>query len=164
VHETLYHFHKPKDEAEANLWLRRALVAYNNGDHRSEPHSRIEDWLKHLPANGVRAMCSWERFCTFAREPERRSVAGDATVSIEGASYEVEPELAGETVTLWWGLFDHSTKSCMSSSRASVSGLTSRREALSRFTAIENTRRAGPRSGSTQSCGSPTSSDCRALP
>jgi hypothetical protein len=51
-------------------------------------------------------MCSWERFCAFAREPERRSVAGDATVSIEGASYEVEPELAGETVTLWWGLFD----------------------------------------------------------
>jgi hypothetical protein len=106
VHETLYHFHKPKDEAEANLWLRRALVAYNNGDHRNEPHSRIEDWLKNLPANGVRAMCSWERFCAFAREPERRGVAGDATVSIEGASYEVEPELAGETVTLWWGLFD----------------------------------------------------------
>src|SRR3546814_2891431 len=35
VHETLYHFHKPKDEAEANLWMRRALVTYNNGDHRS---------------------------------------------------------------------------------------------------------------------------------
>jgi len=106
VHETLYHFHKPKDEAEANQWMRRALVTYNNGDHRAEPHSRIEDWLKHLPPNGVRAMCSWERFCAFAREPERRSVAGDATVSVEGAAYEVEPELAGETVTLWWGLFD----------------------------------------------------------
>ena len=106
VHETLYHFHKPKDEAEANLWMRRALVTYNNGDHRSEPHSRIEDWLKHLPASGVRAMCSWQRFCAFAREPERRGVAGDATVSVEGVSYEVEPELAGETVTLWWGLFD----------------------------------------------------------
>jgi hypothetical protein len=106
VHETLYHFHKPKDEAEANLWLRRALITYNNGDHRGEPHSRIEDWLTHLPASGVRAMCSWERFCAFAREPERRAVAGDATVSVEGASYEVEPELAGETVTLWWGLFD----------------------------------------------------------
>ncbi len=33
-------------------------------------------------------------------------MAGDATVSVEGAAYEVEPELAGETVTLWWGLFD----------------------------------------------------------
>jgi hypothetical protein len=51
-------------------------------------------------------MCSWERFCAFAREPERCGVAGDATVSVEGVSYEVEPELAGETVTLWWGLFD----------------------------------------------------------
>jgi len=106
VHETLYHFHQPKDEAEANLWLRRALVAYNNGDHRSEPHSRVEDWLKHLPEGGVQAMCSWERFCAFAREPERRTVGGDATVSIEGAAYEVEPELAGEEVTLLWGLFD----------------------------------------------------------
>ncbi len=106
VHETLYHFHKPKDEAEANQWMRRALVTYNNGDHRAEPHSRVEDWLKHLPPNGVRAMCSWERFCAFAREPERRNVAGDATVSVEGAAYEAEPELAGETVTLWWGLFD----------------------------------------------------------
>ncbi len=114
VHETLYHFHKPKDEAEANLWMRRALVTYNNGDHRAEPHSRlrssapsgVEDWLKHLPANGIRAMCSWERFCAFAREPERRTVAGDATVSVEGVAYEVEPVLAGETVTLWWGLFD----------------------------------------------------------
>ncbi len=51
-------------------------------------------------------MCSWERFCAFAREPERRMVAGDATVSVEGSSYEVEPDLAGETVTLLWGLFD----------------------------------------------------------
>ena len=58
VHETLYHFHKPKDEAEANLWMRRALVTYNNNDHRAEPHSRIEDWLKHLPQSGVRAMVS----------------------------------------------------------------------------------------------------------
>ena len=106
MHETLYHFHKPKDEAEANLWMRRALVTYNNGDHRAEPHSRVEDWLKHLPPSGVRAMCSWERFCAFAREPERRGVAGDATVSVEGASHEMEPGLAGETVTLWWGLFD----------------------------------------------------------
>src|SRR3546814_3625113 len=79
VHETLYHFHKPKDEAEANLWMRRALVTYNNGDHRSEPHARIEHWLRHLPGDGVRAMCSWERFCAFAREPERRTVDRKST-------------------------------------------------------------------------------------
>ena len=106
AHETLYHFHEPADEAEANLWLRRYLVNYNNGRHRSEDHSRIEDWLKHLPSAGVRAMCAWERFCAFAREPERRTVAGDATVSFEGVAYEVDPDLAGETVTLLWGLFD----------------------------------------------------------
>lgn len=33
-------------------------------------------------------------------------VPARAIVSVEGAAYEVEPELAGETVTLLWGLFD----------------------------------------------------------
>jgi hypothetical protein len=106
AHETLYHFHEPKDEAEANLWLRRFLVTYNNQKHRSEPHSRIEDWLKNLPPAGVRAMCSWERFCAFAREPEKRLVGSDARVSVEGTEYEVDPDLADVTVILWWGLFD----------------------------------------------------------
>src|SRR4029077_14244287 len=70
-------------------------------DHRSEPHSRMEDWLANFPASGVRAVCSWERFCTFAREPERRKVGGDARVSVAGVNYEVDPDLAGETVILW---------------------------------------------------------------
>jgi hypothetical protein len=52
-------------------------------------------------------MCSWERFCTFARQPERRKVGTDARVSVEGVTYEVAPDLAGETVVLWWGLFDN---------------------------------------------------------
>lgn len=52
-------------------------------------------------------MCSWERFCTFARSPERRKVGIDARVTVEGVAYEVEPDLAGETVVLWWGLFDN---------------------------------------------------------
>lgn len=43
VHETLYHFHKPKDEDEANLLFRRALVTYNNGENRKESHARIFD-------------------------------------------------------------------------------------------------------------------------
>jgi hypothetical protein len=51
-------------------------------------------------------MCSWERFCAFAREPERRLVGGDARLTVEGVIYEVAAELAGETVVLWWGLFD----------------------------------------------------------
>jgi hypothetical protein len=34
-------------------------------------------------------------------------VGGDARVSVEGVAYEVDPDLAGETVVLWWGLFDN---------------------------------------------------------
>jgi hypothetical protein len=107
MHETLFHFHEPRDEAEANAWLLNFLVRYNAMEHRGEPHSRAEDWLHNLPAGGIRTMCSWDRFCTFAREPERRRVATDARVSIGGIAYEVDPELVGEDVVLWWGLFDH---------------------------------------------------------
>jgi hypothetical protein len=107
MHETLYHFHEPKDEAEANAWLMHFLARYNGMQHRSEPHSRLDDWLQHLPPSGVRAICSWERFCTFAREPERRKVGIDARVSVAGVYYEVDPDLVGETVVLWWGLFDN---------------------------------------------------------
>lgn len=106
VHETLYHFHEPQDEAEANLWLRRYLIRYNAQDHRSEPHSRIEDWGLHLPEKGYREMCAWDRFCAFAREPERRKVGIDTRITVEGVTYEVDPDLAGEEVVLWWGLFD----------------------------------------------------------
>jgi hypothetical protein len=106
MHETLYHLHEPETEVEANAWLMRFLLYYNSQPHRSEPHSRMDDWLANLPKEGVRQMCSWERFCTFAREPERRKVGIDARISIEGVVYQVEPDLAGETVILWWGLFD----------------------------------------------------------
>ena len=107
AHETLYHFHKPETEAEANAWLSRFIDRYNAQPHRREPHSRIEDWVRNLPGEGLRQMCSWERFCAFAREPERRRVAGDARIRVEGAFYDVDPDLAGETVTVWWGVFDH---------------------------------------------------------
>jgi hypothetical protein len=106
MHETLYHFHEPQNEVEANEWLLNFLTRYNAMQHRAENHSRIEDWQQNLPTSGIREMCSWDRFCTFAREPERRKVGGDARVNIEGIAYEVDPDLAGETVVLWWGLFD----------------------------------------------------------
>ena len=107
MHETLYHLHAPETEAEANAWLLRFLIHYNRLPHRREPHARIDDWLANLPPEGVRAMCSWERFGTFAREPERRKVGVDARVSLEGTLYQVDPDLAGEEVILWWGLFDN---------------------------------------------------------
>ena len=107
AHETLYHFHKPETEAEANLWLRNFIGKYNDKPHRREPHSRIEDWVTSLPQSGIREMCTWERFCAFAREPERRKVGADARVSIDGTFYEIDAVLAGEEVLLWWGLFDH---------------------------------------------------------
>jgi len=107
MHETLYHLHEPETEAEANAWLMRFLIHYNGMPHRSEPHSRQEDWIANLPAEGIRAMCGWERFCTFAREPERRKVGVDARVSLDGTAYEVDPDLAGEEVVLWWGIFDN---------------------------------------------------------
>ena len=106
AHETLFHFHQPDTEAEADRWLARFIDSYNRGDHRAEPHSRMDDWLAHLPADGVREMCAWERFCAFAREPERRAVALDCRMTIAGVNYEVDPEFAGETVVVWWGLFD----------------------------------------------------------
>lgn len=106
AHETLYHFHQPASEAQANEWLWRYLLRYNDQQHRAEAHSRREDWLAHIPADGIREMCAWEQFCRFAREPERRKVGIDARVTVEGTAYEVEPDLAGETVLLLWGLFD----------------------------------------------------------
>jgi hypothetical protein len=106
THETLYHFHKPETEKQANEWLIRYLLRYNDQEHRSEKHSRLEDWLKNLPSDGLRDMCTWEHFCRFAREPERRKVGIDARINISGTAYEVESDMAGETVILLWGLFD----------------------------------------------------------
>ncbi len=108
AHETLYHFHKPETEAQANEWLMRYLVrTYNVQPHRSEPHSRMEDWQSNLPDEGLREMCTWEQFCRFAREPERRKVGVDARVTVDGTAFEVEPDMAGEFVVLLWGLFDN---------------------------------------------------------
>ncbi|HHX5191905.1 TPA: IS481 family transposase [Yersinia enterocolitica] len=106
AHETLYHFHKPETEQQANAWLLRYLLHYNEQPHRSQAHSRKEDWLTNLPPEGIRDMCNWEQFCRFAREPERRKVGIDARITVEGTAYEVDPDLAGETVLLLWGLFD----------------------------------------------------------
>lgn len=107
AHETLYHFHKPETEQQANEWLMRYLLRYNRQDHRSEQRSRIEDWIASFPPEGIREMCTWDQYCRFAREPEQRKVGIDARVSVGGTAYEVDPDMAGETVQLLWGLFDN---------------------------------------------------------
>lgn len=107
AHEVLYHLREPQDEEQANKQLLAYLKNYNDHPHRSEPHSRMQDWLEHLPTAGIQAMCSWERFCSFAREPENRKVGIDARISVDGTVYEVHADLAGESVILWWGLFDN---------------------------------------------------------
>ena len=105
--ETLYHFIEPQTEVEANRWLLNYLLTYNHQAHREEDHSRFDDWLKTLPAEGIREMCSWERFGAFAREPEPAKIGNDARVSCDGVIYEVEPDLAGLSVILWRGFFDN---------------------------------------------------------
>jgi hypothetical protein len=106
MHETLDHCHTPQTEEEANAWLVPFLRRSKAMPHRLAAHSRLEDWLQHLPPAGVRAMYPWERLCTFAREPERRKVGVHARLTVDGVAYEVDPNLAGDTVVLWWGLFD----------------------------------------------------------
>ena len=105
--ETLYHFHQPESLEEANEWFRQYLIRYNQMPHRSENHSRMEDWIKQLPPEGFREMCSWERFCTFARDPEQRKVDSEACVSTNGIRYQLDYGMAGQEVTLLWGLFDN---------------------------------------------------------
>ena len=102
------------DHAQANVLPAQAYLQdvmpgrQQRGCRCQRPHESAA--LPHflvLPSEGLRQMCSWERFCAFTREPEHRRVAGDARIRIDGAFYDVDADLAGETVTVWWGLFDH---------------------------------------------------------
>ena len=104
--ETLFHFHEPESLLEANQWLSHYLKPYNDMPHRSEPHSRLEDWVANLPTEGFRKICSWERFTALVREPETRTAGTDARVQVNGLIYQLAPELAGQKVIVYWGLFD----------------------------------------------------------
>lgn len=105
--EPLYNFHKPQSLEEANRFLQVYLDNYNNKPHRTENHSRIDDWVKNLPSEGFQQMCSWERFCSFAREPETRKVDSKGCVSVDGVQFQVDYNMAGQEVTLLWGVFDN---------------------------------------------------------
>ena len=82
-------------------------MRYNTLLHRAEPRSRTEDWSSGIagswPAGDLHPG-SVPYLCPRAGAPE---VGIDARVHVDGVRYEVDPSLAGETVTLWWGLFDH---------------------------------------------------------
>ena len=105
--ETLFHFHQPSTLEQANEWLMNYLCQYCDMPHRSEKSTRIQAWLNFLPTNGYRQMCSWEKFCQFVREPETRQVGSDACVSIDGISYQLIPDMAGNEVILLLGLLDN---------------------------------------------------------
>lgn len=51
-------------------------------------------------------MCAWDTYCTFAREPEFRTVGLDGRISLENRIYQLTPELSGERVEVWKGVFD----------------------------------------------------------
>jgi hypothetical protein len=104
--ETLFHFHTPKTVAEANQWLFKHLLHYNSQPHPMQAGSRIEVWACDLPAAGFHRMCAWDTFCTFAREPEFRTVGLDGRISLENRIDQVTPELSGERVEVWKGVFD----------------------------------------------------------
>ena len=104
--ETFYHFHKPQTLEEANEWLWVYLDRYNAMPHRSEKQTRLEDWKKNLPPEGYQKTCSRERFSQMARQPSERSVGSDACITLEGISYQLKAEMAGEKVMVLIGVFD----------------------------------------------------------
>jgi hypothetical protein len=46
------------------------------------------------------------RFLRVRARAGATPVGSDARISVEGVTYEVDPDLAGEELILWWGLFD----------------------------------------------------------
>lgn len=58
----------------------------------------FSDWLGYGRAEGVRQMCTQDRFCIFAREPERRAVDIDCRLTVAGVAYEVDAALARTSV------------------------------------------------------------------
>jgi hypothetical protein len=51
-------------------------------------------------------MCSWEHFSKIVRKPDTRKVNADATLLMDGISYQLEPQLANKKITVLYGLLD----------------------------------------------------------
>ncbi|WP_199639237.1 hypothetical protein JEM67_12970 [Serratia sp. PAMC26656] len=139
AHETPYHFHKPATETEANRWLANYLATYNAREHRYEPHSRLEDWQSRQQISGLRSMCSWERFCSFAREPERSTVGIDCRLTVAGVTYNLMPNWQ---VKPWWSGGDFSIRRCLPNGMMSSLAPFCRLAVPSLSTGIVNTAKA----------------------
>jgi hypothetical protein len=105
AHETWEHFQAPQTEAAAKAGLCHSLRRYNDRPHRSASQARMEDWRQPLPPEGLRARGRWERWCALARAPDTRQGAVDARGSVAGVRDEGDPEWAGETVPVCFGLY-----------------------------------------------------------
>ena len=106
AHETLYHFHEPETEAEANRWLARFIATYNRARspvRAAFTHRRLAGApaRRRRPAD-VRLGAVLRLRARAGAAPGRHRLPPDR----RGVAYEVDAELAGETVVVWWGLFD----------------------------------------------------------
>jgi len=104
--ESLFHFQEPQSIDQLNQWLHEYIKNYNHKTHRRGGCSRYEYWKSHLPDLGYQEICSKEHFAKLCRTPEPRVVGSDACISVNAIMFQLDPELAGETVNVLHGIFD----------------------------------------------------------
>ena len=85
-------------------------------------------------------MCTWEQFCRFAREPERRKVGVDARVTVAGTAYGWIRSWQGRWCSCYGACL---TTPCMWNTRASVRPLCpgGRADSLHRYRAFKRGKR-----------------------
>jgi transposase InsO family protein len=104
--ESMYFLNRPKDIDEANIWLENYTSEYNKTKHRSIDIPRIKVWKDSLENNTLSEMCDESQFAKLIRKPETRTVNSDATVTLDGISYQLDGELYNKRVTVLHGVFD----------------------------------------------------------
>ena len=68
----------------------KLMTDSNQSKHRTESHSKLEDWQQNLPDADYRAMCEWEHFTKLVRESKTRKVENDACVNVNGIKYFID--------------------------------------------------------------------------
>lgn len=104
--ESMYFLNRPKDIDEANEWLTNYTLEYNKTKHRSINLSKIKVWKDSLENNTLLEMCDETQFAKLIRTPETRTVNSDATVTLNGISYQLDGELYNKRVTVLHGVLD----------------------------------------------------------